>query len=128
MPSGGVHPISNMLSAKHIGDAPPVATPDSERLYLPEFQIETLPSLGLAGPATWPEVTEGPAGTHKPINKEHRADKGGHKALCNQFHTDYDKILLFQMAEGPSQDWGCGGQLAIFAFVLWPRVDAWLGW
>jgi putative transposase len=28
---------------------------------------------------------------------------------------------------GPSQDWGCGGQLAIFAFVLWPRVDAWLG-
>ncbi len=29
--------------------------------------------------------------------------------------------------KGPSQDWGCGGQLAIFAFVLWPRVDAWLG-
>ena len=29
---------------------------------------------------------------------------------------------------GPSQVWGCGGgQLAIFAFVLWPRVDAWLG-
>jgi len=26
--------------------------------------------------------------------------------------------------KGPSQDWGCGGQLAIFAFVLWPRVDA----
>jgi len=36
---------------KHIGDAPPVAMPDSQRLYLPEFQIETLPSLGLAGPA-----------------------------------------------------------------------------
>ena len=29
---------------------------------------------------------------------------------------------------GPSQDWGCGRQLGIFAFVLWPRVDAWLGW
>jgi len=28
---------------------------------------------------------------------------------------------------GPSQDWGCDGQLAIFAFVLWPRVDVWLG-
>jgi len=28
---------------------------------------------------------------------------------------------------GPSQDWGCDGQLGIFAFVLWPRVDAWLG-
>ncbi len=28
---------------------------------------------------------------------------------------------------GPSQDWGYGGQLAIFVFVLWPRVDAWLG-
>jgi len=31
------------------------------------------------------------------------------------------------MQPGPSQDWGCGGQLGIFAFVLWPRVDAWLG-
>jgi len=30
-------------------------------------------------------------------------------------------------ATGPSQDWGCGGQLGILAFVLWPRVDAWLG-
>ena len=25
------------------------------------------------------------------------------------------------------RDWGCKGLLAIFAFVLWPRVDAWLG-
>ncbi len=30
-------------------------------------------------------------------------------------------------SEGPSHDWGSDGQLAIFAFVLWPRVDAWLG-
>jgi len=29
---------------------------------------------------------------------------------------------------GPSHDWECGGQLGIFAFVFWPRVDAWLGW
>jgi len=29
--------------------------------------------------------------------------------------------------QGPSQDWGCAGQLGIFAFVLWSRVDAWLG-
>jgi len=28
---------------------------------------------------------------------------------------------------GPSHDWGSDGQLGIFAFVLWPRVDAWLG-
>ncbi len=34
---------------------------------------------------------------------------------------------LWQLMGGPSQDWGCDGQLAIFAFVLWPRVDAWLG-
>ena len=32
-----------------------------------------------------------------------------------------------RVATGPSQDWGCDGHLGIFAFVLWPRVDAWLG-
>ena len=28
---------------------------------------------------------------------------------------------------GLPRDWGCKGQLAIVAFVLWPRVDVWLG-
>jgi len=43
---------------------------------------------------------------------------------------DEDRIdeAVLALLWGPSQDWGCGGQLAIFAFVLWPRVDAWLGW
>ncbi len=35
--------------------------------------------------AGWPEVTEGPVDTHKPTNKEHRADKRGHKAPCDRF-------------------------------------------
>jgi len=35
---------------------------------------------------------------------------------------------VLSLVTGPSQDWGCDGQLGIFAFVLWPRVDAWLGW
>ena len=38
----------------------------------------------------------------------------------------YDRAFG-QDAEGLPQDWGCGGQSAIFAFVLWLRVDAWLG-
>ncbi len=44
--------------------------------------------------------------------------------------ADLESVLFQSCAPhvtGPSQDWGCDGQLGTFAFVLWPRVDAWLG-
>ena len=40
--------------------------------------------------------------------------------------TRIDQIAGELSPRGPSRDWGCGGQLGILAFVLWPRVDAWL--
>ena len=35
--------------------------------------------------------------------------------------------LMRQDENGTVARLGCGGRLANFAFVLWPRVDAWLG-
>ena len=49
---------------------------------------------------------------------------------CRLQSSDVHEHVLaavLRLNEGLSQVWGCSGQLVIFAFVLWLRVDAWLG-
>jgi len=50
-----------------------------------------------------------------------------HRFLAGLFEGNLHAKRVLSLAKGPSQDWGCDGHLGIFAFVLWPRVDAWLG-
>jgi len=99
---------------------------------LREAMASSIKGLRIGGEGRVAEIDGTYFGGHvRPANRaadrvdRRRAENQSGKRRAVVVMRERDGRTLAQV--GPSQDWGCGGQLAIFAFVLWPRVDAWRG-